>query len=228
MGIIVDVILFIIIAGNAVAGYKMGLAKVVFNILSTIVAIILVFILYRPVSNYVFNNTQMAQSLKSTLTENLGGFLIQQETNENAVQQKEEANSMNDILNVFVGEDVNQMVQNTTEDIVANVSGEIAYKIVSAVVFLALFAIIRVLLYILKGYVDFLANLPFIRVINSSGGMVYGVVKGFLLVYVALAILSLMAPMISDTVVLQAVDQSWVTSKMFYHNILLNVIFKFL
>lgn len=227
MGIIVDVILFIIIAGNAVAGYKMGLAKVVFNILSTIVAIILVFILYRPVSNYVFNNTQMAQSLKSTLAENLGGLLIQ-ETNENTMTQKEETNSMNDILNVFIGEDVNQMVQNTTEDIVANVSGEIAYKIVSAVVFLGLFAIIRILLYILKGYVDFLANLPFIRVINSSGGMVYGVVKGFLLAYVALAILSLIAPMISDTVVLQAVDQSWVASKMFYHNILLNVIFKFL
>lgn len=239
MGIIVDVILFIILAGNAVAGYKMGLAKVVFNILSTIVAIILVFILYRPVSNYVFNNTQMAQNLKSTLTENLGGLLIQ----ENMVPQKED-NSMNDILNVFMGEDmnqmienatnvsigenVNQMVQNTTEDMVAKVSGEIAYKIVSAVVFLGLFAIIRVLLSILKNSVDFLANLPFIRVINRSGGMVYGVVKGFLLVYVILAVLSLMAPMISDTVVLQAVDQSWVASKMFYHNILLNVIFKFL
>lgn len=239
MGIIVDVILFIILAGNAVAGYKMGLAKVVFNILSTIVAIILVFILYRPVSNYVFNNTQMAQNLKSTLTENLGGLLIQ----ENMVPQKED-NSMNDILNVFMGEDmnqmienatnvsigenVNQMVQNTTEDMVAKVSGEIAYKIVSAIVFLGLFAIIRVLLSILRNSVDFLANLPFIRVINSSGGMVYGVVKGFLLVYVILAVLSLMAPMISDTVVLQAVDQSWVASKMFYHNILLNVIFKFL
>ncbi len=243
MGIIVDVILFIILAGNAVAGYKMGLAKVVFNILSTIVAIILVFILYRPVSNYVFNNTQMAQSLKSTLTENLSGLLIK-ETNESMMMQKEDDNAMNDILSVFMGEDmnrmienatnvsigenVNQMVQNTTEDMVAKVSGEIAYKIVSAIVFLGLFAIIRVLLSILRNSVDFLANLPFIRVINSSGGMVYGVVKGFLLVYVILAVLSLMAPMISDTVVLQAVDQSWVASKMFYHNILLNVIFKFL
>lgn len=242
MGIIVDVILFIILAGNAVAGYKMGLAKVVFNILSTIVAIILVFILYRPVSNYVFNNTQMAQNLKSTLAENLGGLLIQ-ENSENVVPQKED-NSMNDILNVFMGEDmnqmienatnvsigenVNQMVQDTTENIVEKVSGEIAYKIVSAVVFLGLFAIIRVLLSILKNSVDFLANLPLIRVINSSGGMVYGVVKGFLLVYVVLAILSLMAPMISGTAVLQAVDKSWIVSKMFYHNILLNVIFKFL
>lgn len=227
MGIIVDVILFIIIAGNAVAGYKMGLTKVVFNILSTVVAIILVFILYRPVSNYVFNNTQMAQNLKSTLAENLGGFLIQ-ETNENEIAPKEEANSMNDILNVFVKEDVNQMVQDTTEDIVANISGEIAYKMISAVVFLGLFAIIRIFLSILKNSVDFLANLPLIRVINSSGGMIYGVVKGFLLVYVVLAILSLMAPMISGTVVLQAVDQSWIASKMFYHNILLNMIFKFL
>ena len=57
LGIIVDVILFLVIAGNAVAGYKMGLTRVVFNIFSSLIAIILVFILYKPISNYIYHNT---------------------------------------------------------------------------------------------------------------------------------------------------------------------------
>lgn len=223
LGIVVDVILFIIIAGNAVAGYKMGMTRVIFNIFSSLIAIILVFILYKPVSNYIFENTKMAQNLENTITENLSGWLENGE--ETAEATNEKANNM---LAMFLEKDINEMVQNTTDSIVANASRQIAYKIVSGAVFLILFAVIRLALYLLKNYADFLANLPFIRVINSSGGMIYGVIKGFLLVYVVFAIISFMMPMIGDTVIVQAINEAWIGSKMFQSNIILNVIFKFL
>ena len=140
--------------------------------------------------------------------------------------QKE--NTKNDTIDIFLGEEVGQMIETASGDLVASVSNEISYKIISGVVFLVLFAVIRLALYVLKNYVDFLANLPFIRLINSSGGMIYGVIKGFLLVYVILAIISLMMPMISDTIVIQAINEAFIGSKMFKFNIILNVIFKFL
>ncbi len=223
LGIVVDVILFIIIAGNAVAGYKMGMTRVIFNIFSSLIAIILVFILYKPVSNYIFENTKMAQNLENAIVENLSGLLKNEE--ETAETTNENTNNM---LAVFIGQDMNEIVQNTTDSIVTSAANQIAYKIISGAVFLILFAVIRIALYLLKNYADFLANLPFIRVINSSGGMIYGVIKGFLLVYVVLAIISFMMPMIGDTVIVQAVNEAWIGSKMFQSNIILNVIFKFL
>lgn len=223
LGIIVDVIVFIIIAGNAVAGYKMGMTRVIFNIFSSLIAIILVFILYKPVSNYIFDHTKMAQNLENAIVENLSEYLKNEE--ETAVSNKEETNNM---LAMFMGQDMNEMVQNTTDSIVTNTSKQIAYRIVSGAVFLILFTVIRLALYLLKNYADFLANLPFIRVINSSGGMIYGVVKGFLLVYVVFAIISFMMPMIGDTIIVQAIDEAFIGSKMFQSNIILNVIFKFL
>lgn len=223
LGIVVDVILFIIIAGNAVAGYKMGMTRVIFNIFSSLIAIILVFILYKPVSNYIFENTKMAQNLENAIVENLSGLLENEE--ETAETTNENTNNM---LAVFIGQDMNEIVQNTTDSIVTSAANQIAYKIISGAVFLILFAVIRIALYLLKNYADFLANLPFIRVINSSGGMIYGVIKGFLLVYVVLAIISFMVPMIGDTVIVQAVNEAWIGSKMFQSNIILNVIFKFL
>ena len=227
LGIIVDVILFLVIAGNAVAGYKMGLTRVVFNIFSSLIAIILVFILYKPISNYIYHNTKIGQNIEITIQEKLSGFLIEKTKEQNgAAMQKE--NTKNDTIDIFLGEEVGQMIETASGDLVASVSNEISYKIISGVVFLVLFAVIRLALYVLKNYVDFLANLPFIRLINSSGGMIYGVIKGFLLVYVILAIISLMMPMISDTIVIQAINEAFIGSKMFKSNIILNVIFKFL
>lgn len=227
LGIIVDVILFLVIAGNAVAGYKMGLTRVVFNIFSSLIAIILVFILYKPISNYIYHNTKIGQNIEITIQEKLSGFLIEKTKEQNgAAMQKE--NTKNDTIDIFLGEEVGQMIETASGDLVASVSNEISYKIISGVVFLVLFAVIRLALYVLKNYVDFLANLPFIRLINSSGGMIYGVIKGFLLVYVILAIISLMMPMISDTIVIQAINEAFIGSKMFKFNIILNVIFKFL
>ncbi len=227
LGIIVDVILFLVIAGNAVAGYKMGLTRVVFNIFSSLIAIILVFILYKPISNYIYHNTKIGQNIEITIQEKLSGFLIEKTKEQNgAAMQKE--NTKNDTIDIFLGEEVGQMIETASGDLVASVSNEISYKIISGVVFLVLFAVIRLALYVLKNYADFLANLPFIRLINSSGGMIYGVIKGFLLVYVILAIISLMMPMISDTIVIQAINEAFIGSKMFKSNIILNVIFKFL
>ena len=104
LGIIVDVIVFIIIAGNAVAGYKMGMTRVIFNIFSSLIAIILVFILYTPVSNYIFDHTKMAQNLENAIVENLSEYLKNEE--ETAVSNKEEANNM---LAMFMGQDMNEM-----------------------------------------------------------------------------------------------------------------------
>lgn len=225
-GIIVDVILFFIIAGNAVIGYRRGLTRVIFSICSSIIAIILVFILYKPTTNYIIQNTNASQKLESAFAENLQ-FLYEKEEPEKT-QEIQNNHTINSILKVFIGDEMGNLIEETTDSVVQYVSVQISHKIISVIIFFALFAVIRLLLYIIRNYIELVANLPIIRVVNGSGGMVYGVIRGFFIIYVTFALLSLIMPIVGNTIITTAIQKSLIGSKMFNHNIILNLIFKFL
>ena len=57
MGIVIDIVVIAILVLNIIIGYKKGLINVVFNILAFFIAIIITFILYKTVSNFIINNT---------------------------------------------------------------------------------------------------------------------------------------------------------------------------
>ena len=222
-GIIVDIILFFIIAGNATIGYRRGLTRVIFSICSSIIAIILVFILYKPTTNYIIQHTKASQKLESAFTDNLQ-FLFEKDEPEE-IQNNHTINSM---LKVFIGDEMGNLIEETTDSVVQYMSVQISHKIISVIVFFALFTIIRLLLYIIRNYIELVANLPIIRVVNGSGGMVYGVIRGFFIIYVTFALLSLIMPIVGNTIITEAIQKSLIGSKMFNHNIILNLIFKFL
>lgn len=224
-GIVVDILLFLIILGNAMFNYKRGLVKVVFNIFSSIIAIILVLILYKPTTDFIINNTSLDDRLENMLETKLDCLF-----DLDSIQSidKNDENSMNSIIKVFVGDTVGEIIENTTDNIAQIVSDQISYKIISVVSFLLLFVIIRIILIIIKGYADILSSLPIIRTLNSSGGMVYGIVRGFLIIYVLFAIISLILPIINGEFIASAIQNSFIGSKMFNNNILLNIIFKFI
>ena len=225
-GIIVDIILFFIIAGNAAINYRRGLARVIFSICSTVVAVILVLILYRPITNYVINETSASQKLETIFAENLQ-YLFEKNGLENTEQMQND-NEMAGILTVFIGDEIGTLIQETADSVIRYLSVQISHKVISVVVFFALFAIIRLLLYVLKSYIELIGDLPIIRVFNGSGGMIYGILKGFLIIYAFFAIISLIMPVISDTIIITAIQNAPIGSKMFNNNILLNLIFKFI
>jgi len=224
-GIIVDVILFFIIAGNAVYGYKMGLVKVAFNIFSTLIAIILVFILYKPTVNYILNNTTIETKIESVFEEKLKHLL--QSDNVQSTEQMQDSEKIATLARVFRGNLIGDLVGDTIDTVTRTFSAEIAKKVISIVVFFGLFAIIRLLLYILKNYMDAVGDLPIIRVFNGSGGMIYGIVKGFLLIYVLFAIISIMMPIMNGNIIITSIENAPIGSKMFNNNIILNLIFRF-
>ena len=225
-GIIVDIILFLIIAGNAVLGYRKGLVKVIFNICSSIIAIILVLILYKPTTNYIINNTGVAPKLESVFVEKLG-YLFEKDNGQKA-EETQNIDDMNSILKVFIGDEIGTLVNETKDSVVRYVSVQVSHKVISVIVFFALFAIIRLLLYMLKTYIELVANLPIIRIFNGAGGMIYGILKGFLIIYVIFAIISVIIPIITDTGLIDIIQKAPIGSKMFNNNIILNLIFKFL
>ena len=61
---------------------------------------------------------------------------------------------------------------------------------------------------------------------NKSGGLIYGVIKGFLTIYVILAVFSMISPLISEWGIISAIQDSTLGNKMYNNNIILNLIIK--
>ncbi len=225
-GIVVDLILFFILVGNAILGYKRGLVRVIFNICSSLIAIVLVLILYVPITNYIINKTQISQKLENVFEQKIA-VLFEEDSIETA-EQLQQNSSMSSIFKIFADVEEGSLIEETTDNITKYLSTQISHKILSVLVFFGLFVGIRLVLFVLRNYVELIANLPVIKLFNQSGGMIYGVIKGFLVIYIVLAVLSLLLPSIQDTIVITAIQKAPIGSKMFNHNIILNLIFKFL
>ena len=231
-GIIVDIVLIIILIGNSAIGYRKGLIKIAFNLLSSIIAIIFVLVLCKPTTNYIMENTQIPNSIESAISEKVE-LIVQNGAKQagNQVQgrvDKEVQNSADimNILKIFIGDDLGTILQQATNNIVKTISHEITYKIISVAVCFGLFVIIRLLLLILRGYMEWMADLPFLDIINSAGGMIYGIIDGVFWIYMGLAIVSLLIPIYGKTSIFIAIQESLLGGRMLNNNILLGMILK--
>ena len=66
-GIIIDLVIVSMIISSAFWGYRKGLTAVVFKLLVSIVSLIIVFLLYKPVANSIMKNTQLDEILSSAI-----------------------------------------------------------------------------------------------------------------------------------------------------------------
>ena len=220
-GIIADLVLISMIISNAFWGYRKGLVAVVFKILTFIISLLIVFILYKPVSNAIMDNTQLDEKLSIAIEQNLTGTTLES----GELLKAEESNvskSVVELINSFVEE----ALRESKENAVQYVSQSLAVIMIRVGTFFLLFIVSRFLLLFIRFAAELIANLPIIKMFNKSGGLVYGIIKGFLMAYFILAIFSLLSPVISDLGIIRAIDDSMLASKLYNNNLILNIIFK--
>lgn len=214
MGIIFDLILILILGSCIFVGYKKGLVNVIFKVFAFLVALIITFILYKPITNLIVNHTQIDEKIESVIIENATKEV--ENTENNADEQ------------VTVNEYVQKYVQNTGTEIqnnlVESVAEPIAYNVVSIGVGIVLFVVARIALILLNFITDTLAELPIIKQCNEIGGIVYGFLKGLLIIYILLAILFFIISINNNITLNEAIDSSFLTKILYAHNLILNII----
>ena len=84
-------------------------------------------------------------------------------------------------------------------------------------IFLCLFALTFI--------ADAITSLPILKQLDDLGGVLYGLVKALIIVYVALAILFFVVGLTANETITTAIDSSFVTKFFYNNNILLNLIF---
>ena len=214
MGIIFDIIVVAIIALNIFVCYKKGLVKLAVGLIAVLAAIVLSIVLYKPISNAIIKNTDIDEKIENVIIENFSA-----ETNGN-----EEVRYVGiiDYLEKYVDDAVNK----TQNEIVYETAGTMAVRFINIAVILIIFLITRVALIALTFISDVITSLPILKQFNDVGGIIYGIVKALLIVYVILAIVFFVVYITGNTAVSEAISGSYITKFFYEHNLILNIVFK--
>ena len=213
MGIVLDLILLASLALIIFFGYKKGLIGVAFNLCAFLVAIIVTWILYNPVTNIVINNTEIDDGIKNAIIEK--GVIKQDE-------KKQEENKVNE----FIGQYITTPITDATNNAVEETAKVISEKIVAIGVAIVLFIVVRIALILLKFVAEAIAKLPIIKQCNKAGGLVYGAIRGMFVIYTFLAILFLVMSVNNSGTIANIINSSIISKVLYENNLILNIIFK--
>ena len=213
VGIILDVIVVAIIALNVYLCYKKGLVNLAVGLIAVVAAIILALVFYKPVSNLIIENTELDENIENAIIEKF------------STEVPEGAEVRYVGLLDYLEKYVDDAVTKTQNEIVYETAGTMAVKIINVGVMLGIFLIVRVALFALTLVADAITSLPILKQLDDAGGILYGVVKGLLIVYVILAIVFFIVSVTANATISDAISSSYVTKFFYEHNVLLNILF---
>lgn len=219
MAILIDLIVIGILLLSTFLGYKKGLIGVVFKIVSTLIAIVIALILFKPVSGYIMNNTQFAQNIETTIVEKLATENIE------SGKIKEEDSQLPSVIVDYINEEVTKNVNDARNTVVEVIAKNLAKTAIELIVIVGIFIAVRILLIFAKVILQAIAELPIIKQFNEVGGILYGLLRGALLIYVVLAIVSLILPMLDKGAVLGAINETILTKMLYNNNLILMLFF---
>lgn len=201
MNFILDFIILAIILITTFVGYKRGLIKSAFGLLSFIIALVISLLLYKPVSSFIMDHTPIPDKIETHI--------------ENRISTSNEEETDNFISNYY-----NNIKNSSTSLIAHNMTNSI---INIASVFIV-FVLTRIILLFIRFSGDLIAKLPLIKQFNHIGGFVYGLLVGFIIIYAIFTIITILAPVIDLNHVINLINHS-IISNIMYNN---NIIFMFL
>ena len=195
MEIIIDIIVFAFILISVLWGYKKGLISLGIHLVAVIIALVIAFILYRPIGNLVINTTSIDESLEQTIQEQI----------ESAAGSG-------------LGED-NTLIKSVGEGLAQETSRSLAINIIYGVTMLILFIILRICLVFINSIANAIAKLPILKQFNKLGGVLYGLLRGIIIVYAVLLVIGLIMTLNPEGALNQTISQTYLTKMMIEHNI---------
>jgi uncharacterized membrane protein required for colicin V production len=202
MSIVLDLIVILIIALFTFIGYKQGLIKTAIKITSFFIAIIIALILYKPVSALIIKNTTIDDKIESTIIEKI---------TPEGMKPEDEASEATKIPQGFIKEANNTITETIT------------VKIIEVCTVLILYLISRIVLKFIAALGDLIAKLPILKQFNKLGGTIFGALKGLLIVYVILAVVYLISPLLKEDAT-KSIDETILTKAMYNNNIITKII----
>lgn len=200
MSVVVDIIIVAIILLSTFLAYRKGLITLAIQLVAVVIAVVLTLLLYKPVSNLIINVTGIDEMLQNAILE---------EANEIMTNGEENAN---------------QIVESIQNNMLPETARTISINIIQGVVILILYVVIRVILRFVTVLANLVAKLPILNQFNKLGGVIYGILRGVLIVYILLLLVNLSGEIEPQNEVYTSVEESYI-GKIMNENNILSVLF---
>ena len=212
MGII---IIIAIIALSIFLGYRKGLIELAIKLCAFVIAILITLILYKPVSNLIINTTSIDETIENSILEKA-----------NDVMEGEEDEELSEETNPASTEELSEEIkQEAREGLLPEAARGLSVNIVRGGVIIILYVLVRIALRFVTALANLVAKLPILKQFNKAGGAIYGALRGILIIYVCLIIISIFGQINPENDIHQNIEQSTL-GKTMYENNILDVFFK--
>lgn len=221
---IADIALICTFIISIFAAFRKGFTYLVFNFICLLITIFAVLILCKPLTTFVYENTNVDEFFSKHIKSTIGDFIEEQ------LEKNTHINTGKTNIARPIAEKINTYIDEAEDKAVNNVStyiaDKLAYIVISALVVIFLCIVIRISTIFLRAVLYFISELPFIHSIDKVGGIVYGVIRAYVIVYLILAILSLLSPLMANTGIIACINHSRFCEKFYNDNVFLNILIK--
>lgn len=212
-----DILILAILIIATFLGYKKGFLRTLTGVISIIISFVIA-VSFSPQIEDFIKNTPVYEAIYENIEETIGT-----ESEETTVSEKKTAklNMPRDMIESIHknAEDKKSEIKNSmTEKI-----GEISVKILSIVF---IFLIVRILLFVILGGFGLVKKLPFIGWFDRLLGAFFGFLRGFLVVYLLLVVVTVCASFNAQNGIVKTVKQSEFAKVMYNNNVFLDFIYK--
>lgn len=201
MGIVIDLIVISFVLLSVFYGYKKGLAKVGLRMLGFLISIIITFVLYRPISMMIIENTTIDEMIQSKIISNIG---IQQEGQDNYIEKS--------------------IIDSTQNNMLSELAKPLSYNLIYISVMFLLFIISKIILFFIASLTNVVTSMPIINQFNKIGGILYGIIVSFFVIYLVLLIISFAARYNFNNQIYNIINSTYITKVLYEYNIL-NIFF---
>ncbi|MBQ2898026.1 MAG: CvpA family protein [Clostridia bacterium] len=209
MSLILDLVCIILIWILAAKGYKKGLVKGLFGILSFVLSGIVTAVVYQPVSEYIMSLSFVKD--KADLVENkIADSLI--------VSQQDALTG----LPKWFSDIALEMSNNAN----VAISSTVTKIIVSVFCIVAIYLIVKLAFRIFEGVFDLIMKLPVLNLLNRAGGAACGVISAAMFLWVFLACVVLFAGTTVFEPVNNAIQETSLVKYFYNNNLLIKLILK--
>ncbi len=219
MGLAVDGVIVLIFGLCIFNGYRNGLAKSLLKLATTIIAIIVALVFYKPFVNFVIESTLIDDNIQFSIEK-----LITQDEDQNKSQVGEDSGLPDPVVK-YLNNNLKKSGEEQKNALVTDVAKGAATLIVKVACIVILYIIVKILLKIVTLIFDIFTSLPVIKQFNEVGGMIYGVLEAFLIVLVVITIIAVATPVIGDYTLVNAIEQSFIGKTLYNANIFFNLVF---
>jgi uncharacterized membrane protein required for colicin V production len=214
MFIIADLIVIAVLILCTYVGYKRGLTNSLIRILSFAIAVCIAFMFFKPISNIVIDNTNYDENIQTSIVQ----IFEKEETSD---EKKEDQSPILE----RISNEAEKATEEKKNEIIKASAEKVSRNIICVLVFLGLFIIARIAVSFIKALTNLLTRLPLIKQCDKIGGVIYGILEGLLILFIALALITFISTISNNYEVMEIINNSYIAKYLNDYNILLNIIF---